>query len=159
MTLAASVATLACHPWPSVCKCTRGGCVCLKIRISDTNSERVYIFFFFRRYNFNSLYVLAFSTYNFQFLRFWIQLVQFFIFSFLCHSLCHLPICSLVSLVVLTSVSTCILLLPFFLLEFDVNGQTNLIFVLLCNLVCSYVLLVYLIHRLFWFSMYHHFLL
>jgi hypothetical protein len=38
----------------------------------------------------------------------------------------------LVSLVVfLTSVSTCILFLPFFLLAFDVNGQTNLIFVLL----------------------------
>jgi hypothetical protein len=56
----------------------------------------------------------------------------------------------LVSLVVfLTSVSTYILCLPFFLLAFDVNGQTNLIFVLLCNLLCSYVLLVYLIHRLF----------
>jgi hypothetical protein len=40
-------------------------------------------------------------------------------------------------------------LLPFFLLAFDVNGQTNLIFVFLCNLLCSSVLLVYLIHRLF----------
>jgi hypothetical protein len=29
--------------------------------------------------------------------------------------------------------------LPFFLLAFDVNGQTNLIFVLLCNLLCFYV--------------------
>jgi hypothetical protein len=38
--------------------------------------------------------------------------------------------------------------LSFFLLAFYVNGQTNLIFVLLCNLLCSYVLLVYLIHRL-----------
>jgi hypothetical protein len=37
--------------------------------------------------------------------------------------------------------------LPFFLLTFDVNGQTNLIFVLLCNLLCSYILLIYLIHR------------
>jgi hypothetical protein len=55
------------------------------------------LLFFFRRYNFNSLKVLAFSTYNFQFLRSWMQLVQLFIFSFLCHSLCHLPICSLVS--------------------------------------------------------------
>jgi hypothetical protein len=65
--------------------------------------------FFFRRYNFNSLNVLPISTYNFQFLRPWMQLVQFFIFSFLCHSLCHLPICSLVSVAVfLTSVSTCI---------------------------------------------------
>jgi hypothetical protein len=26
--------------------------------------------------------------------------------------------------------------LPFFLLAFDVNGQTNLIFVCLCNLLC-----------------------
>jgi hypothetical protein len=34
----------------------------------------------------------------------------------------------LVSLVVfLTLVSTCIIFLPFFLLAFDVNGQTNLI--------------------------------
>jgi hypothetical protein len=40
-------------------------------------------------------------------------------------------------------------------MAFDVNGQTNLIFMLLCNLLCSYVLLVYLIHRLFWFSMFH----
>jgi hypothetical protein len=39
--------------------------------------------------------------------------------------------------------------LPFFLLAFYVNGQTNLIFVRLCNLLCSYVLLVYLINRLF----------
>jgi hypothetical protein len=54
----------------------------------------------------------------------------------------------LLSLVVfLTSVSTCILFLPFFLLAFDVNGQTDLIFVLLCNLLCSYVLLVYLKRR------------
>jgi hypothetical protein len=41
--------------------------------------------------------------------------------------LCHLPICSLVSLVVfLTSVSTYILFLPFSLLAFDVNGQNQL---------------------------------
>jgi hypothetical protein len=39
-------------------------------------------FFFFRRYNFNSLNVLTFSTYNFQFLRSSMQLVEFFIFSF-----------------------------------------------------------------------------
>jgi hypothetical protein len=43
----------------------------------------------------------------------------------------------LVSLVVfLTSVSTCIIFLTFFLVAFDVKGQTNLIFVLLCNLLC-----------------------
>jgi hypothetical protein len=72
------------------------------------------------------LNALAFSTYNFQFLRSWMQLVQFFIFSFF-RSLFHLPICSLVSLVVfLTSFSTCTLFLPSFLLVFDVNGQTNL---------------------------------
>jgi hypothetical protein len=41
-----------------------------------------FLFFFFRRYNFNSLNVLAFSTYNYQFLRSWMQLVQFLIFSF-----------------------------------------------------------------------------
>jgi hypothetical protein len=29
--------------------------------------------------------------------------------------------------------------LPLFLLAFGVNGQTNLIVVLLCNLLCSYV--------------------
>jgi hypothetical protein len=84
----------------------------------------IYVFFFFfRRYNFNSLNVSAFSTYNFQFLGSWMQLFQFFIFSFfLCHSLRHLPICFLVSLVVfLTSVSTCILLLP-------------------CPSICAYVL-------------------
>jgi hypothetical protein len=34
------------------------------------------IFFFFRRYNFNSLNVLTLSTHNFQFLRSWIQLVK-----------------------------------------------------------------------------------
>jgi hypothetical protein len=47
--------------------------------------------------------------------------------------------------------------LTFSLLAFDVNGQTNLIFVLLCELLLlllllllySYVLLIYLIHRLF----------
>jgi hypothetical protein len=39
--------------------------------------------------------------------------------------------------------------LPFVVLEFYVNGQTNLVFVLLCNLLCSYVLLVHLIRRLF----------
>jgi hypothetical protein len=39
--------------------------------------------------------------------------------------------------------------LPFSVLAFDVNGRTNLIFVLLCNLLCSYVLLIYLIRRLF----------
>jgi hypothetical protein len=104
------------------------------------NITKLIVIFFFRHYNFNSLNVLAFSTYNFQFLRSWMQLVQLFILSFLCHSLCHLPICSLVSLVVLsTSFSTCILFLKFFLLVFDVNGQTNSIFVLLCNLLSSYV--------------------
>ena len=61
--------------------------------------------------------------------------------------------------VVLTSVSTYIPFLPFSLLAFDVNGQTSLIFVLLCDLLYSYVLLIHLIHRLFWFSMYHLFLL
>jgi hypothetical protein len=40
------------------------------------------IFFFSRRHNFISLNVLAFSTYNFQFFRSWMQLVQFFIFIF-----------------------------------------------------------------------------
>jgi len=66
------------------------------------------------------------------------------------HLLYHLPICSLVFLVVvLTSVSTYILFLPFCLLAFDVNGQTSLIFVLLCNLLYSYVILIHLIHRLF----------
>jgi len=55
----------------------------------------------------------------------------------------HLAICSLVFLVVvLTSVSTCILFLPFYLPSFDVNGQTSLIFELLCDLLCSYVLLM-----------------
>jgi hypothetical protein len=39
-------------------------------------------FFFSRRYNFNSLNVFAVSAYNFQSFRSWIQLVQFFIFSF-----------------------------------------------------------------------------
>jgi len=38
---------------------------------------------------------------------------------------------------------------------FDVNGQTGLIVVLLPDLSYSYVLLIHLIHRLFWFSMYH----
>jgi hypothetical protein len=56
--------------------------------------------------------------------------------------------------VVLTSVSTYILFLLFSLLVFDVNGQTSLIFVLLCDLLYSYVLLIHLIHHLFWFSMY-----
>jgi hypothetical protein len=45
------------------------------------------------------------------------------------HLLYHLPICSLVFLVVvLTSVYTYILILPFSLLAFDVNGQASLIF-------------------------------
>ena len=78
------------------------------------------------------------------------------LFSFSsCHLLCHLPVCSLVFLVVvLTSVSTCILFSPFSLPTFNVNGQTSLIFVLLCNLLYSYFLLINLIHRLLWFSRY-----
>jgi hypothetical protein len=40
--------------------------------------------------------------------------------------------------------------LPFFVMAFDVNDQTNLIFVLLCNLLSSYVLLVYLINFIYW---------
>jgi hypothetical protein len=61
-------------------------------------------------------------------------------FQFLHIIPCQLPICSLVSLVVfLTSVPTYILLSPFSLLAFNVNGQTNLILVLLSNLLCSYV--------------------
>ena len=50
-------------------------------------------FFFFRGYNFISLNVLAFSTYNFHLLRSWMQLVQFYIFSFYVSfimSSCHL---------------------------------------------------------------------
>jgi len=39
-------------------------------------------FFFFRRYNFISLNVLAFSTYNFHLFRSWTQIIQFFVFSF-----------------------------------------------------------------------------
>jgi hypothetical protein len=38
-------------------------------------------------------------------------------------------------MVVLTLVSTYILILPFYLSVFDVNGQTNLIFELLCDLI------------------------
>jgi hypothetical protein len=96
------------------------------VQVSAISTSK-YIFFF-RSYNFNSLNVLTFSTYKFQCLRSWMQLVQFFIFIFLCHCLCHLPICSLVSLLVfLTSVSTFILFLQFFLLAFDVKGQINLI--------------------------------
>ena len=49
--------------------------------------------------------------------------------------------------------------LPFSLLAFDVNGQTSLIAVLSCDLLFSYVLLIHLMHCLFWFSMYHLFLL
>jgi hypothetical protein len=37
--------------------------------------------------------------------------------------------------VVLTWASTCILFLPFYLLSFDVNGQTSLILELLCDLL------------------------
>ena len=55
-----------------------------------------------------------------------------------CCFLCHLPVCSLVSIVVvLTLVSTYKLLLPFSCLAFDVNGQTSLIVVLLCDLLYS----------------------
>jgi hypothetical protein len=51
----------------------------------------------------------------------------------------------LVSLVVfLTSVSTYILFLPFFLLAFDANDQTNLIFVLLCNLLRTTILIAWI---------------
>jgi len=78
------------------------------------------------------------------------HLVQFFIFSFFISFLMYLPISSLVSLVVvLASVSTYIPFLPFSLPAFDVNDQTSLIFVLLCNLLYSYVLLIHLIHHLF----------
>jgi hypothetical protein len=49
----------------------------------------------------------------------------------------------------LTSVSTYILILPFSPQAFDVNGQNSLIFVFLCDLLYSYVLLIHIIHRLF----------
>jgi hypothetical protein len=39
--------------------------------------------------------------------------------------------------------------LPFSLPSFDANGRTSLIFVLLCDLLYFYVLLINLIHRLF----------
>jgi hypothetical protein len=46
-------------------------------------TEGVFLhFFFFRRNTFSSLDVLAFSTYNFHLLRSWMQVIQFFIFSF-----------------------------------------------------------------------------
>ena len=57
-------------------KCILGNMQCTYLHLW------VSIFFFFRRYNFISLNVLAFSTYNFHLLRSWMQLVQFFIFSF-----------------------------------------------------------------------------
>ena len=50
-------------------------------------------------------------------------------------------------MVVLKSVSTYILFLPFSLPAFVVNGQTSLIFVILCDLIHYYVLLIHLIHR------------
>jgi hypothetical protein len=108
-----------------------------------------------------SLNVLPFSTYNFQSLRSWMQLFHFFIFnlfiSFLMsfsHLFFGLP-SGLLNIVF----HLYTFFLPFSLLPFSVNGQTNLMFVLLRNLLCSYVLLVYLIHRLFWFFMYRLFLL
>jgi len=52
-------------------------------------------------------------------------------------------------MVLLTSVSIYILFLTILSLTFDVNDQTNLTFVLLYSLLCSYVLLMYLIHHLF----------
>jgi hypothetical protein len=74
-----------------------------------------------------------------------------------CHLLCHLPICSFVSLVVmLPAVSTYILFFTIIPSDIWWNDQTSLIFVLLCDLLYSYVLLI---HCLFWFSMYHLFLL
>jgi hypothetical protein len=98
----------------------------------------------------HSLNVLALSSYNVYLLRSWMQLVQFFIFSFLVSFLYHLPICSLVSLVVvLASVSTCRPFLPFSLPAFYVNVQTSLIFVLLCGLFYSGDLLIHLVNRLF----------
>jgi hypothetical protein len=99
------------------------------------------IFLLLQALQLHSLNVLPSSTYNFYILRSWMQLVQFFISVSSCHFLCHFSICSLVSLVdVLTSFSTCILFLPFSLLVFDVNGQTSLIVLLLCDLLYSYVL-------------------
>ena len=89
------------------------------------------------------------------------QLVQFFIFSFFMSfimSSSHLFF-GLSSGRVSIGFHSCTFFLPFSLLAFDVNGQTNLIFVLLCGLLCSYVLLIHLIHRLFRFSMYRLFLL
>jgi len=55
----------------------------------------------------------------------------------------------------MTHLTLMYLFLPFSLPPFEVNGQTSLIVVLLCDLLYSYVLLIDLTHRLFWFSMYH----
>ena len=77
-----------------------------------------------------------------------------------CNFLYHIPICSLVSpVVVLTSVPNYIIILQFSLPAFILNGQTSLIFVVLCNLLHSCVLLIHIIYCLFLFSMYRLFLL
>jgi len=107
---------------------------------------------FFRRYNFILWTFLAYSTYNFHLLRSWMQLVQFFIFSFFVSFLMSSSHMFLVSLVVvLTSVSTCILF--FTILSFSIRckwpNQLNL-----CAfvwLITFYVILIHLIHRLYWF--------
>jgi hypothetical protein len=87
------------------------------------------------------LNVLSFSTYNFHLLRTWMYPVQFFIFIFFVSFTTPFPICSLVFLVVvLTSVSTYILYLPFSLPAFDVNGQASLILV---YYIIYYILISY----------------
>jgi len=95
--------------------------------------------------------------YEFHLLRSWMQPIQFFIFNFFMsflmsssYLLFGLP-CGPTDI----SCDLYTFFLPFSLPAFDVNGQTSLIVVLLCDLLYSYVLLIHLIHRLFWFSMHH----
>jgi hypothetical protein len=95
--------------------------------------------------------LLNIRVHNFHLLRSWMQLVQFFIFSFFMSfimSSSHLFF-GLPSGRVNIGFHLYTFFLPFSLPAFDVNGQASLIFVLLCDLLYSYVLLIHLIHRLF----------
>jgi hypothetical protein len=99
----------------------------------------------------SSLNVLSFSIYNFHILRSYMQLIQFFILSFFISfiiSFSHLFF-GLPSGRVNIGFHLYTFFLPFSLPAFNVNGQASLIFVLLCDLLYSYVLLINLIHHLF----------
>ena len=128
-----------------VSNCLNTATSCILSCLTSTTCNYFLFFFFFRHYNFNrSMFCPSQHIISNYCNTGCTRSNSLFSVSSCCF-LCHFTIYFLVFLMfLLTSVSIYIVFKPFSLLTFDVNGQTNLTFVILCSLLCSYVLLIYL---------------